>query len=252
MFKAIPTLAAAGVACLVGGACQREAAVYDGFETPALGAHWDTRKVLPGAVQMQSSVVRAGKRAARITLRPGDQIPQERGSELERAELEEPRRLWSTEDSSHRYSFSVFLPADFPIAPTRLVIAQWKQYCPFASCTPDNPILAIRYQAGTLSITKQVATERETLYQTRDDVRNGWLDFRFEVRFSRSHRGRIRAWLADTIVVDHAGVTAYPESRAYPAQALFYFKIGLYRDRMPEPMTIFVDEYRKVPLATED
>jgi hypothetical protein len=30
---------------------------------------------------------------------------------------------------------------------------------------------------------------------------------------------------------------------------MFYFKVGLYRDRMPAPMTIYVDEYRKEQLT---
>jgi hypothetical protein len=75
-----------------------------------------------------------------------------------------------------------------------------------------------------------------------------WLDFRFQIRFSRARSGRIKAWLGDTLVTDHRGVTAYPESGGYARPALFYFKIGLYRDRMSEPMTIYIDEYRKKPL----
>jgi hypothetical protein len=74
-------------------------------------------------------VVTAGKGAVKIILRPGDQIAQEKGSELERAVLEESRRLWSVEDSAYAYSFSVFVPPEFPIGSTRLVIAQWKQFC---------------------------------------------------------------------------------------------------------------------------
>lgn len=237
--------------CLAAGACRHETAVSDGFDTPDLSRYWNTRKALPGAVQIQSSVVRAGSRAVRITLRPGDQIPGERGTILERAELEEARPLWSAEDSGHRYSFSLRLPPDFPVTPTRLVLAQWKQDCPSASCTPDNPVLALRFEDGTLSIAKQVAAhQRDTLYQTRDEVRDRWLDFRFDLRFSR-RRGQIRAWLGDTLLVDHRGMTVYPVSRDYPPDARFYFKVGLYRDRMAQPMTLFVDEYRKVALETE-
>jgi hypothetical protein len=239
----------AGVAAVVAWACQRNDVVYDGFETPGLGEHWETMRFLSGAVQIQSSVVRVGKGAARITLRPGDQIPQERGSELERAELQESRRLWSVEDSAYVYSFSVFVPQDFPIVSTRLVIAQWKQHCPVGRCTPDNPTLAIRYQAGELFIALQVTAEKVVLYRTRDDIRNRWLDFRFQIRFSRSQSGRIKAWLGDTVVVDYNGVTAYPASGGYVGQGLFYFKMGLYRDRSPELMTIYLDEYRKQKLG---
>ncbi len=240
----------AGVAVLVVWACHRNAAVYDGFETPRIGRHWEIKKFLPRAVHIQSSVVRAGKRAAGITLRPGDQIPQEKGSRLERAELLEARRLWSTEESEYAYAFSVFMPRDFPAAPTRLVIAQWKQYCPVDACTPDNPVIALRYENGELSITLQSTAGKEVLYRTREDIRNRWLDFIFQVRFSRSQDGRIKAWCGDTVAVDYKGITAYPASGGYTAPAVFYFKMGLYRDRMQEPMTLYFDEYRKERLQS--
>jgi len=226
-------------------ALQSRPAVADGFEDPELSDHWQTVKFLPGAVRIQSSVVRAGNGAARITLRPGDQIPQEVGTEYERAELRESVSLWSLEDSACEYAFSVFIPPDFPITSTRLVIAQWKQRCPLETCTPGNPILAIRLQSGELLIAKQVTSGKEILYRTTDGLRDRWLDFRFQIHFSRSENGRIRAWLGKDLVVDHEGSTAYPEAGGYAGRAVFYFKMGLYRDRMPEPMTLYVDEYSK-------
>jgi hypothetical protein len=224
--------------------------IYDGFETSSMGQHWNGRKLLPGALQIQSSVVRDGKWAASITLRQGDQLVQEIGSELERAELEESRALWSVEGASYSYSFSIFVPQDFPIALTRLVIAQWKQLCPAQSCTPDNPIIAIRYDRRELFITHQVSQQKQILYRTREDIRNRWLDFRFQVRFSRSPYGHVRAWLGNNLIINYRGINANPTSGGYEDQSRFYFKMGLYRDRMPEPMTIYLDEYRKEEFPT--
>jgi hypothetical protein len=48
------------------------------------------------------------------------------------------------------YSFSLYLPADFPIVPERLVLARWKQLCKRSRCRPQNPVLAVRYQDGEL------------------------------------------------------------------------------------------------------
>ena len=152
-----------------GCAGHRDAPVYDGFESPQIGQQWESGKFLSGAVQTETSVVRAGERAARITLRPGDQVPGEEGSNLERAELLESRRLWSMEESGHEYSFSLLLPQDFPIVPTRLVIAQWKQDCPGASCTPDHPVVAIRYQDGRLAVTS--ADPESTRIKTDSGIR---------------------------------------------------------------------------------
>ncbi len=238
----------AGVALLVLSACQQNPVVYDGFETGELSGYWERTKFLPGAVQIQSAVVRAGGGAARITLRPGDEIPQDRGAGVERAELSEPERLWSVEDAAYEYSFSLFVPPDFPITAARLVVAQWKQDCPGDTCAPDNPTLAIRFQSGELVISRQVSVHREILYRTRDDIRNRWLDFRFQIRFSRDQSGRIKVWLDDRMIVDYAGATAYPPTDGYAGPGLFYFKMGLYRDRMPETMTIWFDEYRKQKL----
>jgi hypothetical protein len=77
-----------------------------------------------------------------------------------------------------------------------------------------------------------------------------WLDFRFQIRFSTTENGRIRAWLGDKQVVDYLGVNAYPENKqtGYANPSRFYFKMGLYRDVMTEPMTIYIDEYRKKQL----
>jgi hypothetical protein len=225
--------------------------VYDGFETPSLSNLWIAAKFMPGAVEMQSKIVRAGKSAAKITLHEGDWVEADyqKSVRLERAELLESRELWAAEDQAYAYSFSMWIPQDFPIVPTRLVIAQWKQECPGEVCDPDSPVIAVRYSGGVLRITLQIGPKSSTLYRTEEELRNRWLDFKFEIRFSRSQTGRIKAWLNNEQVVDHKGVTAYPEKGGYPRRNHFYFKMGLYRDRMSEPMTIFIDEYRKVELA---
>jgi hypothetical protein len=230
-------------------ACRSRSPVHDGFEATTIGSSWDTRKLLPGAADVQSSIVRAGERALRITIREGDQIPEEQGTVLERAEIEEVKRLEARLDETYDYSFSLFFPQDFPLVPTRLVVAQWKQRCAVENCTPDNPTIALRYSAGEFLITHQIDTERRALYRTTDDLRNKWLDFKFRIRFSRTGDGSITAWRGDDLLVEYTGVNAYPEGSGYEER--FYFKTGLYRDRMAEPMTMYIDEYRKERVADE-
>ena len=74
------------------------------------------------------------------------------------------------------------------------------------------------------------------------------------MRFSTNANGHIKAWLNDKAVVDYTGVNAYPENAAtsYPNPGRFYFKMGLYRDLMAEPMTLYIDEYRKRQLPEND
>ena len=242
-------------ACLFaayGEQARRPIDVYDGFESATLSAVWSTERSLPGAITIQSQVVRSGRSAAAITLRPGDQLPDEKGSVLERAELMEARELTSCEDAAYSYSFSMFLPKDFPVLPVRLVIAQWKQYCPSDQCTLDNPVLALRYRSGELSVTLHVGPKTRALFSTRDEVRGKWLDFTFLIRFSQGDRGWVKASLNGREIADYTGPTAYTEAFGYPPSGRFFFKMGLYRDRTPETMTIYIDEYRKKELSGKD
>jgi hypothetical protein len=250
---------AAGVVLLAVGACDNGPMgdVYDGFEGPTLSTIWDTDRFAPGDVVLQSNVVRAGRGAAQITVHARDKF--EAGingdSDSERAELLEAEGLYARENRAYEYSFSMFIPTDFPIVPTRLVIAQWKQQCPKGgNCSDNSPVLAIRYISGVLKITQNIGKNRTILYQEPGEARNRWLDFKFQIRFSANESGRIKAWLGDKQVVDYKGATANPENAAtgYASASRFYFKMGLYRDVMAEPMTIYIDEYRKKQVAKND
>jgi Polysaccharide lyase len=230
---------------------------YDAFETRELSGIWDTDRFERGAVTMQSEVVRAGRGAAKVVVRSRDKF--EAGingnKDSERAELLEASKLVSKEDRTYEYSFSMWIPADFPIVPTRLVIAQWKQDCDgHANCSDDSPVVAVRYVSGVLQITHQIGRHRTTLFETDESLRGKWTDFRFRIRFSTRESGRLQGWLNGRQVVDYGGVNAYPEnaSTGYASPSRFYFKMGLYRDVMAEPMTIYIDEYRKRQLTGSD
>jgi hypothetical protein len=200
------------------------------------------------AFEIQSGVVRKGQRAAKITLRTGDVVEAGNDSSLasERDELEEADYLVCREGTKYEYQFSMFLPDSFPIVPTRLIIAQWKQKCPRRLCSDDSPVLAIRYQSGKLFITLTTDSGRRRLYELKDEIRNRWLDFKFRVRFSKQSNGEIEAFLNDKNIITYKGITGFSEKRDYyEKNNTFYFKMGLYRDRMPEPMSIYIDEYRK-------
>src|SRR3974377_431502 len=46
--------------------------VHDGFETTRLSKLWETSRFAPGAVTMQTNVVKAGQRAAQIVVHSRD------------------------------------------------------------------------------------------------------------------------------------------------------------------------------------
>ncbi len=262
--SAAMALSMAAALALTAGACRRgspppaapavsgEVIARDDFESETLSEHWETKRFLPGAVRVQGQVLRSGAGAAEIVLRAGDQIPSERGTELERAELEEATTLRSQSELGYEFWFSLRLPADFPVVDTRLVLAQWKQACPVASCTPNNPNLAVRYQNGELLLALQTTDRKQVLWRTRQEIRGRWLDFRVRVRFSPSDRGRVQAWLGSERIADHQGPTAYPPTGGHISGGTFYFKMGLYRDRMPATMTVFIDDYAKRALRSQD
>ena len=143
----------------------REIHVYDGFESGGLSSHWSKGRLVPGSFRVQSAVVRSGHAAGEVTVRSGDrrEAASDSGSASERDELMEAWWLFAHLHRSYRYSFSLYLPADFPVVSTRLVLAQWKQACEWIKCRPENPLLAIRYQNGELFVTRQDNRARSIL-----------------------------------------------------------------------------------------
>lgn len=231
------------------------AAIVDGFDGPQLSNLWETSRFAPSAVTLQSNIVRNGHGAVKITLHAGDMFEAGRNGEAdsERDELLEARRFVSREDVPYEFSWSMYLPADFPIVPVRLVVAQWKQFCDGEAkpCSDDSPVLAVRYSSGILRITQDIDHKYHILFEQKRDLRSRWLNLRFQVRFTTRKTGLVKAWLDGRQVVDFTGITADPETKAggYHSPGHFFFKMGLYRNVMPQPMTIYLDEYRKQQIA---
>ena len=230
--------------------------VYDGFEGTRLSRlRWSRSRFEPGAVVSQAQVIRAGRRALAITVHTGDRYEQgiEGSASTERAELMEALWLWSRTGRTYVYSFSLFLPRDFPTTSERLVLAQWRQLCEASRCRPDRPIVAIRYEDGRLQVTRQNQDEKVILYQGEEEARGRWLDFRFVTRFDAGADGRIDGTLNGAKIVSYRGSTVFQPAPAYPRPGLVYFKTGLYRDALHEPpWTIYVDEYRKDECTAAD
>jgi hypothetical protein len=220
----------------------------DNFEKDSLNQIWTSDKFIEGGFEIQSEETRSGENAAMLQVKQGDQIEEEKGTHFERAELKESKKLMSAEYKNYSYKFSLMIPEGFPETGTRLVVAQWKQNCRSGNCDPDNPVIAVRFESGELFITLQTNEIRQELYRTKNSVLNVWLDFRFDVRFSRKDDGALFVWLNNQQIIRFTGVTAYAEQFGYPNPGEFYFKTGLYRDTMKEPMKIYFDDYSKSSL----
>jgi hypothetical protein len=223
--------------------------VYDGFEAPRLsGLRWSGRRFEPGAVILQEELVRSGRKALAITVHSGDrpEAASSSGAATERDEIMESWWLFSRAGRTYVYSFSLYLPNDFPQTSERLVLAQWRQLCVGSPCVPDNPILALRYESGRLQVSRNDEHGKNLLYQGDADVRGRWLDFRFVTRWDGAAQGTIDATLDGRGILHYVGPTIYQPGPGHPRHALVYFKTGLYRDALHEPpWTMYVDEYRK-------
>lgn len=223
--------------------------VYDSFESPHLNRlHWLNRRFEPGAVVTEERVVRSGRRALAITVHSGDrpEAASDQGAATERDEIMEAWWLFSRAGRSYVYSFSLFLPANFPQTSERLVIAQWRELCESSPCVPDNPVLALRYESGHLQVTRNDEGGKKLLYQRNEDVRGQWLDFRFVTRWDSTNNGTVEGTLDGRGILRYKGPTLYQAGHGHPQHGLIYFKTGLYRDALHEsPWTMYVDEYRK-------
>jgi hypothetical protein len=223
--------------------------IYDGFESSTLSwIRWSHGRFVKDAVVPEQEFVRSGHRALALTVRNGDhyEAASDIGAATERDELMESWWLYSHMGRTYVYSFSLYLPKDFPLTSERLVLAQWRQLCEARRCRPDYPILALRYDAGRIKVNRKDEKGTDLLYQGEDDIRGRWLDFRFVTRFDPTANGAVDATLNGQSIVHYRGPTTFQPAHGYPEHGLVYFKTGLYRDALGDPpWTIYVDEYRK-------
>lgn len=213
--------------------------LFDGFEGGSIAGFWKpgnfgSGRYEPGAVQMADTFARAGRRSVCITVHRGD--VEQKGDHdtfTERAELDSGRHPFLGRDVW--YGFSFLVPPDFPIVENRLVIAQWKQEGVSA------PLIALRYRGGKLYLTTSDFGSVEGAKRRHDlpEIQPGkWIDMVFHVRFSLKHDGIVELWMNGIPVVARNGLTA-----SAAGENEIYNKLGLYRDRWSEPMTICFDNY---------
>lgn len=179
---------------------------------------------------IQDRVVRSGKYAACITVREGDIEQQGKRRKTERAELDSGKL--SVLGKEVWYGFSFLLPKGFPIVDNRLVMGQWKK-----SKLPGSPMIAQRFRKGEFFITirNEHGLERFDVGRLEMEV---WYDMIYSIRFTTESDGHVRVWMNGKRILDYHGPTALT-----PGIDRFYNKFGLYRDRWPEPMTVYFDNY---------
>lgn len=211
----------------------------DDFEGKKIADFWlagnfGSGRYASGAVILSGAYARSGKQSVEITVHEGDiDAGGDDSTRVERAELDSGhfalrgREVW--------YGFSVLIPVGFPIVDDRLVISQCKQ------SDVSRPIVGQRYSNGehTLTIESQGRKKKYHL----PDIRIGrWMDMLYHIRYSAGSDGLVEVWADGAKVVSYSGPAADPN-----AKDAFYNKIGLYRDRLKQPMTIYFDNYTLGP-----
>ena len=208
---------------------------FDDFEADAIASFWlsgdyGAGRYEPGAIALTAERARSGSRSVRIIVNEGDikQVGGD-GKDTERAELDSGKHPFIGQDVW--YGFSVLVPPDFPIADNRLVIAQWKQ-----SDAPGGPLVAQRFRDGRHTIT--VRAHNDKRYDLPELKTGRWHDMIYHICFSPGRDGLLEVWMNGKQVVDAKG----PVTISGGGDRI-YNKIGLYRDRLKQPMTIYFDNY---------
>ena len=216
------------------------AGVRDGFESPELSSLWTGMRIDAHGYRFVAEPVREGRQALEITLQPGAKSGLGKdGIQTERAELTDADHLRSSMGEEAWYAFSFYIPDDLTIHDGRVVFAQWKQAC--SDCTlKHHPIVSLRLRSGMLRVYIQNGAQKMVLYKKRHSLQGRWTDVVFGLKPKVDDDGMLRVFINDEQVVAYDGPFGYADDKPE-----VYFKMGLYRDATPQPMSIIIDDYRR-------
>lgn len=153
--------------------------------------------------------------ALRFEVRGGDTGPS--GAQSAQAQLAWWGRL-TRQGEENRYSWSNFIPGDYPVSDRSQELVQWKNE------GPGSPPLTFGLRGRCLTL-RTGPQDGERLVWATPVVLGRWLDFRARVRWSPSTRDG-RVWL------DYRGrrvLNGAPVATMYPGRGNF-LRLGLTRD----------------------
>ncbi len=225
----------------------QDIALSDDFESGSLSSIWTTERLPAKALRHITAPTRTGQGAIEIRVFPKAMAAMGGDGQLtERAEIREAPEVRLKMGVESWYAFSFFLPADFPMVDTRLVIARWKQS--FKDARKDrSPMIALRYMGGCLIVDVSRDRGKRRLCSREIDLRGRWVDMVFHIlpraskKIPRAFKdGLLQVWMGKKQIVDYRGPLGFVDD-----EDEIYFKLGLYRDHMEIPMRIVYDRYRR-------
>ena len=216
----------------------------DSFEESRINSkYWSTTWWVARQSGIVEGVAQDGSSSLKAVVEPGNRrLYGKSGQATERCELLEKRRhvlgtdLW--------YTFSVYVPQEFPVEDVRLVMGQWKQTS-WTLYKKHSPVIAQRFRNGIFSITINNDSGQHLLYETgtidQPALIGEWSEFKYHIRFSKENAGILEVWINGEQVVDYEGQLAYSDD-----MNTSYFRLGLYRDTMQVPMVVYFDDFQLI------
>ena len=202
---------------------------------------WCLKRVERHSWRISSERSRTGKTSLEITLHKGDKSDTTRDNKpTERAEFSEQENILASLNTNIWYAFSFYFPKDFIILNNRLIFTQWKQ---FYREEKQSPFLSFRYINGQLSFRVMGKNGLNQKYLWPKDPRGNWHDVLVNYRLSENLEGFVKVLIDKDILTEYEGPLGFDFIKK-----LTYFKMGLYRDSIEIPQTIFLDRFRRGPV----
>ncbi len=209
--------------------------VIDDFDSGKLDPRWMTRWIKPESLSITDELDPGQKPALKITVHSGDFVMDGgNGHMTERAEITNPEELEPGIDIW--YGFSIYIPDDFEISDNRLVIAQWRQ--PPQGTSP-SPFVSWRFQEG--KIIGQVVDESKRIKFKFSNIEKGvWNRLTTNYMLDKNNKSHCQFIVNDDRQV-YEGKMGYAD---LPKEKI-WFAMGLYRDHLPNPQTLYFDKFRR-------
>lgn len=207
----------------------------DDFDGAINGKMWDLKRIKADRWTLTEM---AGRKALGITLEKGDkQEVSSMGILTERSEFSERKTILVPADIPVWYGFSFYFPPNFPIVENRLVFAQWKQQTE----TDESPFLSFRYVGGKLIFQINYG-DQKVKFEKMTDLRGEWHDVLVNYGLGKENSGFAKAWVDGFPLAEYEGKMGHERDWKFT-----YFKMGLYRDRLETPQTIYLARFRRGP-----
>lgn len=218
-------------------ACQTPVSLKDDFKEGTKADFWKSDTHTGNAAVRVIVTDEKGKPSLKFLVKSGDSFTRgDLREKNERSELyldqknnvDQPNvEVW--------YSFGLFVPEDFPITNTRLVMGQWKEV-EWGVSAVNSPVVSNRFQNGEFFIKIKIKGKEKSF--PIDNFKKGtWNKLTYKFVFSQE-KGSVDVWNNNVKALSYFGPTLNDNVPVY-------FKCCLYRDHFDQDMSVYFAEFQK-------